>query len=135
MKKSYKARDLSIVPPIEFELGGETYHVPRKARPDVVTMLAASITLDENGVRHYPEQTLRSALIVMVAEEVWDAEKKEWVRVDEGQRLAEFFRSPRWVLDPDVLGELVWDLVEEITAFPTGVPRPSSGGTGVAAEK
>lgn len=135
MKSSYPVQDLAGVPPIEFEMGGETFRVPRKPRPDVLAVLAQGIQLNANGDREYRIESIRTALIVMMAQELYldvtDPEtgttSKQWVQVDDGDRFVRLLNSPRFSITSQDLGDLCWDLVEEISDAPTNALRPSSG--------
>lgn len=140
-KKSYSAAPLRDRPPLEFEIDGgpegvHTFRVPRKQRVDVVTQLNATVQVDKNGQRAYPNDAIRRALVLLIADELWmpwteDDEPLEgddpagrWVQVDDRVRFVNLLNSPRVEVSTQVLGEIVWDLVEELTGNPTTAPRP-----------
>jgi len=139
--KTYSATSLRV-PPIEFTIdagpeGTHTFRVPRKPRTDVVHILAQSVQTNEQGQRVYPNDVIRRAMILMIANEVWvegstsiddgggeTVTEGEWVEVDDKIRFIDLMNSPRIDIDVAVLGEICWDLIGEITAHPTGAPRP-----------
>jgi len=133
-----KAKPMKEVPPITFEIetdeGVEVFRVPRKQRVDVVTVLSQSMHLNANGDRVYPDGQIRRALLLLIADELWVEDETQaddaveltgqWVPVDDRDRFVMLLNSPRWEVETQDLGELVWDLIEQLTANPTTAPKP-----------
>lgn len=126
MTKTYPLVDMATRPPIEFTVGDQTFRVPRKIRPEIAMYLAASVVHNDDGERVYPDHVIQRAMIDLLASEVWDG--TAWVEVDDKKRFTELVRSQRTSIDADVLGQIIIDMTEEITADPTGGSKLSSDG-------
>lgn len=138
--KSYAITSLKTFPPIEFALEGdgyaETFRVPRKQREDIVRMLTTAMYLDADGNRVYPAGVIRSGMILIMAKELWDPTARaetqtadeepmgDWVACDDQIRFVELLDSPRYEIESQRLGEILWDVLEEVTGHPIGAPRP-----------
>lgn len=140
--KTYTAAPLRDRPPLAFTIDGgpeglHTFRVPRKQRVDVVTQLNATVQVDKTtGQRAYPNDAIRRALVLLIADELFvpwgegedrpeDADPAgHWTAVDDRVRFVNLLNSPRVEVDTQVLGEIVWDLIEELTGNPTTAPRP-----------
>lgn len=138
-KKTYAASSIRSREPIVFEInagpeGVHAFRVPRKQRVDVVTQLNMTVQIDKGtGQRVYPNDAIRRALVLLIAQELWvpsdvqvegEPEAGEWVEVDDRERFINLLNSPRVEVETQTLGEIVWDLVEELTGNPTTAPRP-----------
>lgn len=126
MTKTYPLVDMSKRPPIEFMVGDQKFHVPRKARPDVAVYLASSVQLNDNGDRIYPDSAIHRAILDILATEMFI--DGEWTPVDDKQRMLNLIRGERTSVDADVLGEIIMDITEALTADPTGGSNESSAG-------
>ena len=140
--KTYNVDSLQGVEPIVFALHcadgyDEVFHVPRKPRPSVVAMLVNSSYLDEQGIRRYPDNALRQALLLMLAKELWDPDaqrfddagvelegKGAWVACNDQDRYLTLIDSNRFDVSSQRLGDIVWDVVEEVTGHPMTAPKP-----------
>lgn len=138
--KTYRAKSLrDIVPiPVTIDAGTEgvhTFRVPRKQRQDVVNMLVGAVEIDPGtGLRSYPADVIRRGLIVLMATEIWEpaADTAEdgdvgggrWVVVNDNERFIDLMNSPRVELETQTLGEILIDVIEELTGHPIGEPKP-----------
>lgn len=134
-----KAKSMKDVPPITFEIETDdglvhSFRVPRKQRVDVVTVLTQSMHLDEHGNRVYPDSQIRRALLLLIASEVWVEDEVQaadavelaghWEAVDDQERFVALLNSPRYEIATQDLGEIVWDLIDQLTGNPTTAPKP-----------
>lgn len=113
--------------PIEFVLGGETFHVTRKPRLDLVQAMARAVTLDK-GFRSYDINILTHVVREMLIRERRDPQTGEWRTADDIDRFDALCASDRVMVPTEVFGELAMDLMKEVTAHPTGGSGPSSAG-------
>lgn len=132
--QNYEVIDLSRVPPIEFRLAGELFRVPRKVPLSNLKLLSA-VMLNDEGQRVYAASQIIPNMIAMMAEELFlpwpddnergldDDPAGRWVKVDDRERFVKLLESPRVEIPIRTLGKIAMDIMEEVTAHPTGEPK------------
>lgn len=146
--RSFTTTDLSQVPPIEFELAGETFRVPRKQRHDVMVMVANNLVTVANGEKQVKADACRQAILLFLADELYDPEalvfdetglpvwdtttpvegdnpeavqkRGAWVRVDDKDRFIRLTRGARVEIPDQTYGDILDYITTEVTGHPTG---------------
>lgn len=135
-RRKFPTVDLSTVPPIEFELGGDVFRVPRRLPVEQLELLG-SVMVNDQGKRIYAAAQVIPALRRAMAKELFlpwpdddvpaegEDPRGRWVAVDDERRFAALISSDRVSIEIKTLAEMAMFIVEEATTHPFGEPSPS----------
>lgn len=117
----FESEDLAGVEPLSFSIAGQTFRVPRKVPLEGVGLLA-SVMINDAGQRIYAAARLLPTLIAMVCDEEYV--DGAWRPADDRARFRALVESPRVNIRIETYGKLALWIVEELTALPSGAPKP-----------
>lgn len=73
-RPTFTTTDLSKVAPIEFDLDGQIFRVPRKQRHDIMLYVSRNLVEVEGGEKLVKADACRQAILLFLASELYDPE-------------------------------------------------------------